>query len=55
MNIMDIDWSLFATTFKSTSKTHLLQKFQVLREVRVSISMYLTKLSFLQVCKKERT
>ena len=46
---------LFATSFKSTSKTHLLSKFQVLREIRISISIYLTRFSFPQVCKRERT
>ena len=49
------DWPLIVTTFKSTSKTHLLWKFQVLWQRRVSISIYLTKFSFLQVCKMERT
>ena len=49
------DWSLFATTFKCTSKTHLLWQFLVLREKRVSISIYLAKFSLLQVCKRERT
>ena len=49
------DWSLFATTFKCTSKTHLLWQFLVLRERRVSISIYLAKFSLLQVCKRERT
>ena len=55
-NIMNIvDWSLFVTTFKSAPKTHLLWKLQVLWQRRVSIRIYLTKFSFLQVCKSERT
>ena len=43
------DWPLIVTTFKSTSKTHLLWKFHVLWQRRVSISIYLTNFSFLQV------
>ena len=49
------DWSLFVTTYISTSKTHLLWKFQVLWQRTVSISIYLTKFFFLKVCKRERT
>ena len=43
------DWPLIVITFKSTTKTHLLWKLQVLWKRRVSISIYLTKFSFLQV------